>query len=143
MKSFPPEPDVVKDTFVAVFSGPDEEAGFKLTEEQQHAKALHAMRREVGLQVDKRLFDEQAMHLRQTNSVYADAQYRQDLVTEFPDQPAVPSCLEACARFVPTRAGEEDVTQARGPASSTTAAAQEQVAMEEDDAELTKWLSIV
>ena len=142
MKSFPPEPDVVKDTFVAVFSGPDEEAGFKLTEEQQHAKALHAMRREVGLQVDKGLFDEQAMHLRQTNYVYADAQYRQDLVTEFPDQTAVPSCLEACARFVPTRAGEEDVTQARGPASSTTAAAQEQEAIEEDDVELTKWLSI-
>ena len=88
------------------------------------------MRREVGLQVDKKLFDEQANYLRKTNYVYADAQYRRDLVTDFPDQPAVPSCLEACARFVPTRAADEDVTQARGPANSTTASAQEQEAME-------------
>ena len=70
MESFPPEPDVVRDTFVAVFSGPEEEAGVKLSEEQQHAKVLKAMRKEVALQVEKPLFDEQARFLKRHNYVY-------------------------------------------------------------------------
>ena len=58
MRSFPPEPDMVKDTFVAVFAGAHEEDGPILSEAQQQARALKAMRTEVALQVHKDLFDE-------------------------------------------------------------------------------------
>ena len=144
MESFPPEPDVVKDTFVAVFTGPEEEQGVMLTEEQQHAKALKALRNEVSLQVHKQEFDEQARHLLQHNYVYKKrAHYRADLVNDFPDDPAVPACLEACAKFVPTTCAHEDTTRAQGPASSTTGAQMEQEALSRDGVTLTEWLSIV
>ena len=145
MRSFPPEPDMVKDTFVAVFAGAHEEDGPKLSEAQQQARALKAMRTEVALQVHKGLFDEEARRLRATNYVYNDPAvcYRQDLVDDFPAQPAIPTCLEACARYVPTRSDLEDATKAMGPATSTTGAQSELDAASEDAQELTKWLSIV
>ena len=62
---------------------------------------------------------------------------------DFPADPAVPSCLEACAKFVPTAGVSEDSTRAQGPASSTTGAQLEQEAMAQDEAMLTEWLSIV
>ena len=70
MLSFPPEPGMLKDTFVAVFAGADQENGLTLSEEQQQAKALRALRDEVGLRVDKREFDGQAKYLMATNYVY-------------------------------------------------------------------------
>ena len=145
MMSFPPEPDMLKDTFVAVFAGAEEEDGLTLSETQQQEKALEAMRSEVALQVHKDLFDKQARRLRATNYVYndPDVRYRQDLVGKFPAQPAVPACLEACAQYVPTTSTLEDVTQAAGPAASTTGAFLETGAASEDAQELTKWMSIV
>ena len=54
MRSFPPEPDVLKETFIAVFAGADEDEGITLTDEQKQAKAVKAMREEIGLQVGER-----------------------------------------------------------------------------------------
>ena len=94
--------------------------------------------------MEKALFDEQARFLKRHNYTYKRrAHYREDLVRNFADNPAVPECLEACAKFIVANAAEEDVTRAPGPASSTTAAQQEQNAMAQDEEELTKWLSIV
>ena len=145
MRSFPPEPDVLKETFIAVFAGADEDEGVTLTDEQKQAKAVKAMRGEIGLQVDKKLFDKQAKYIREHNYVYndPDVHYREDLVENFPDQAAVPECFKACAQYVPTTSALDDTTQAAGPASSTTGAHQEQEAAEEDAQELTKWLSVV
>ena len=98
----------------------------------------------MALQVDKKQFDEQARFLLRHNYVYKKrAKYRADLVKDFPADPAVPSCLEACAKFVPTAGESEDSTRAQGPASSTTGAQLEQEAMAQDEAMLTEWLSIV
>ena len=145
MRSFPPEPGVLKETFIAVFAGADEDEGVTLTDEQKQAKAVKAMREEIGLQVEKNLFDQQAKLLREHNYVYndPDVHYREDLVEDFPTQAAVPSCFTACAQYVPTTSGLDDNTQAVGPASSTTGAQLEQEAAEEDAQELTKWLSVV
>ena len=87
---------MLKDTFVAVFAGADEDDGVALTDAQKQAKALRAMRQEVALHVDKRQFDEQARYLKATNYVYNDPEvhYRQDLVNEFPAEPSIPACLE-------------------------------------------------
>ena len=145
MRSFPPEPGMLKETFVAVFAGPDEENGIALSEAQQQQRALKAMREEVALQVDKQLFDKQAKYLQATNYVYHDPEvhYREDLVDSFPAQQSVPACFEACAKYIPTNSELEDVTQAAGPASSTTRAQVEHEAAAEDAQEMTKWLSIV
>ena len=145
MRSFPPEPGVLKETFIAVFAGADEDEGVTLTDEQKQARAVKAMREEIGLQVEKSLFDKQAKLLREHNYVYndPDVHYREDLVKDFPTQAAVPSCFTACAQYVPTTSGLDDNTQAVGPASSTTGAQLEQEAAEEDAQELTKWLSVV
>ena len=145
MRSFPPEPGVLKETFIAVFAGADEDEGVTLTDEQKQARAVKAMREEIGLQVEKSLFDQQAKLLREHNYVYndPDVHYREDLVEDFPTQAAVPSCFTACAQYVPTTSGLDDNTQAVGPASSTTGAQLEQEAAEEDAQELTKWLSVV
>ena len=116
-----------------------------MTDEQKQAKAVKAMRQEIGLQVEKSVFDQQATLLREHNYVYndPDVHYREDLVEDFPTQAAVPSCFTACAQYVPTTSGLDDNTQALGPASSTTGAQLEQEAAEEDAQELTKWLSVV
>ena len=77
-----------------------------------------------------------------TNCVYAKrATYRKDRLADYPDQRAVPACIEACAKFIPTTSTKDDSTQAHGPSSSTTAALQEQEAAEA--AELTEWMSVV
>ena len=146
MRSFPPEPDMLRDTFVAVFAGADDdEEGIPLTEEQKQERALRAMREEVALHVDKADYDAQARFLKQHNYVYNDpgVQYRSDLVDRFPPQPGVPDFMLACAKYVPTDAALDDVAQAQGPASATTGAQAEMSAAAEDAQELTKWLSVL
>ena len=145
MQEFPPAGSELQDTFVAVFTGPERPMGVALTEEQQEQMARRALQKEVAFRVDKNLFDEQADLLMTTNRWYIErATYRKDRVAEYSDEPAVPKCLEACARFAPTTSAQEDSTQAAGPSSSTTAAQQEQEAAEvEDDVELAKWMSVV
>ena len=146
MRSFPPEPDMLKDTFVAVFTGADDdEEGIPLTEEEKQERALKAMREEVALHVDKKEYDAQARTLKLHNYVYNDAgvRYRSDLVDRFPSEPGVPDCMLACATYVPTDAALDDVAQAQGPASATTGAQAELGAAAEDAQELTKWLSVL
>ncbi|CAK0850189.1 unnamed protein product, partial [Prorocentrum cordatum] len=146
MRSFPPEPDMLRDTFVAVFAGADDdEEGTPLTEEQKQERALRAMREEVALHVDKAEYDAQARLLKQHNYVYNDpgVQCRSDLVDRFPPQPGVPDFMLACAKYVPTDAALDDVAQAQGPASATTGAQAEMSAAAEDAQELTKWLSVL
>ncbi|CAK0841403.1 unnamed protein product, partial [Prorocentrum cordatum] len=145
-RSFPPEPDMLRDTFVAVCAGADDdEEGAPLTEEQKQERALRAMREEVALHVDKAEYDAQARLLKQHNYVYNDpgVQYRSDLVDRFPPQPGVPDFMLACAKYVPTDAALDDVAQAQGPASATTGAQAEMSAAAEDAQELTKWLSVL
>ncbi|CAK0911448.1 unnamed protein product, partial [Prorocentrum cordatum] len=145
-RSFPPEPDMLRDTFVAVFAGADDdEEGIPLTEEQKQERALRAMREEVALHVDKAEYDAQARWLKQHNYVYHDpgVQCRSDLVDRFPPQPDVPDFMLACAKYVPTDAALDDVAQAQGPASATTGAQAEMSAAAEDAQELTKWLSVL
>ncbi|CAK0895070.1 unnamed protein product, partial [Prorocentrum cordatum] len=146
MRSFPPEPDMLGDTFVAVFAGADDdEEGIPLTDEQKQERALRAMREEVALHVDKAEYDAQARLLKQHNYVYNDpsVQYRSDLVDRFPPQPGVPDFMLACAKYVSTDAALDDVAQAQGPASATTGAQAEMSAAAEDAQELTKWLSVL
>ena len=145
MRSFPPEQEVVQDTFAAVFSGPEKTSGERLTVAEQEELAREALRKEVQFRVDKPLFDRQARRLLETNYVYREhGSYRRDLVDSFPDEPGVPACLLACAKFVPVSATETDLLQARGPSSSTTGAEQElEAAGAEDAAELVRWMSLV
>ena len=145
MQEYPPQGPELQETFVAVFAGPEAPMGVTLTEEQKLDMARQALRKEVEFQVDKNILDAQARMLKATNYVYRDrATYRSDLVRAYSDQPAVPACFEACAKFVPTNPEKEDMTQAHGPGSSTTSARQEQEAAAADDAEeLTKWMSVV
>ena len=145
MREFPPSGNELQDTFVAVFTGPEQSMGVQLTEQQQDEMARRALRKEVEFQIDKKILDEQAVLLMATNYVYTTrATYRKDRLADYPDQRAVPACIEACAKFIPTTSTKEDSTQAHGPSSSTTAALQEQEAAEaEDAAELTKWMSVV
>ncbi|CAK0862279.1 unnamed protein product, partial [Prorocentrum cordatum] len=146
MRSFPPEPDMLRDTFVAVFAGADDdEEGAPLTEEQKQERALRAMREEVALRVDKAECDAQARLLKQHNYVCNDpgVQCRSDLVDRFPPQPGVPDFMLACAKYVPTDAALDDVAQSQGPASATTGAQAEMSAAAEDAQELTKWLSVL
>ena len=145
MKSFPPSAEVLQDTFVAVFGGAEVSSADNLSKAQQEQVAREALRREVGLKVEKSLFDKQARRLLATNYVYKErGNYRTDLVSELPDTAAVPACLEACAKFIPTTSDRTDVTQASGPSSSTTAARQELEAAEGQDAEeLVQWMSLL
>ncbi|CAK0792583.1 unnamed protein product, partial [Prorocentrum cordatum] len=146
MRSFPPEPDMLGDTFVAVFAGADDdEEGIPLTEEQKQERALRATREEVALHVDKAEYDAQARLLKQRNYVCNDpgVQCRSDHVDRFPRQPGVPDFTLACAKYVPTDAALDDVAQAQGPASATTGAQAEMSAAAEDAQELTKWLSVL
>ena len=70
------------------------------------------------------------------------ADYRADLVEQWDEDPTVPACFEACARFVVTNPQEEDIKQAGGPASSTTAAAEE-AEHAANEVDPVKWLSVV
>ncbi len=85
------------------------------------------------------------MQLMTTNYVYRKhAQYNRGLVSGFSDDPSVPPCFEACAKFIPTRYDEEDVTCASGPASSTTASEQMLDAKLSDELTLlTPWMSLL
>ena len=141
----PPSAEVLQDLFVAVFGGPDASSEHSLTKTQQEQAAREALRREVPLQVEKGLFDQQARRLLATNYVYKErGNYRTDLVDQFPDKAAVPTCFESCAKFVPMCSDKADVTQASGPSSATTAARQEAEAAEGQDAEeLMRWMSLL
>ena len=145
MRSFPPENQVAQDIFAAVFSGPEKPSDDRLTAAQQAELAREALRKEVQFRVEKSLFDRQARRLLETNYVYREhGSYRRDLVDAFPEEPAVPECLLACAKFVPVSETETDMLQARGPSTSTTGAEQElEAAGAEDAAELVRWLSLV
>ena len=151
MISFPPSTEVLQDTFVAVFTGPEMPSDSEKVLKQDssaEARAVKdkmaktALRKEVELQVDRKLFEEQASYLMATNYVYKDnATYRSDLVAQWDNSPAVPACFAACARFIETDADEQDLKQSSGPASATTAGADEADAAGAGDD--TKWLSIV
>ncbi len=145
MSTFPPTAEVLQETFIAVFSGPEKPPTIALTEEQQNECARAAMRREVEFKINKTEFDTQAMQLMTTNYVYRKhAQYSRDLVSAFGDVPSVPPCFEACAKFIPTSYDEEDVTCASGPASSTTASKQMLDAKLADELTfLTPWVSLL
>ena len=145
MRSFPPSTEVLQDTFVAVFGGPASTSDRTLTPAQQEQAAREALRREVPLKVHKASFEKQARRLLATNYVYKErGNYRTDLVQEFPDEAAVPSCFEACAKFIPVTTDAADVTHASGPSSATTSAQQEAEAVEEQDAhELVQWMSLL
>ena len=89
MRSFPPENQVVQDTFAAVFSGPEKPSDDRLTAAQQEELAREALRKEVQFRVEKSLFDRQARRLLETNYVYREhGSYRRDLVDAFPEEPA-------------------------------------------------------
>ena len=103
--------------------------------------ARTALRKEVELHVDKRLFDDQASRVMETNYVYAEAAtYRGDLVAALPDSPGLPPALEACARFVKVDSEQDDMLLAQGPATSTTTAQQERETTQEPTP---KWLSVL
>ena len=134
MASYPPTADEVQQTFVAVFTGPERptdaeramlESDDPADEQTRQRMARERLRKEVELEVDRREYDEQARLLQATNEVYAAAHYRTDLVDQLPLERAVPSCFERCAKFVRVDPDAVDVTQARGPADSTTAGEQE------------------
>ena len=113
----------------------------------QEALARSAMRREVALHVERAEYEQQAAFLTHHNYKYkAVAEersgYRQDLVDKLPETRALPSCLEACAKFVPERSDAVDVTRAHGPSTSTTAAQQELEAEDHDEDQLDKWLLV-
>ena len=143
MESFPPDDSVLQDSFMAVFSGP--ETAVILTPKEQEEQAKAALRKEVELHVCKATYEEQAALLMRTNYVYAKHKhgYKQHLVDKLPDAPALPSCFEACAKFIPHRSEEVDATKAIGPSNSTTAAQHELDAAEQDAEELDKWLSLM
>ncbi|CAK0880981.1 unnamed protein product [Prorocentrum cordatum] len=155
MQSFPPEEEVLQHTFAAVFTGPERPAEEEQAaidgddaeaERRREEMARQRLRKEVELQVCREEFDVQARRLQATNYVYNDdkVKYRTDLKDALPEERAVPSCMLACARFVKVDPGDEDDTQARGPASSTTAGAQEnEAAADADAAESTPFLSVL
>ena len=143
MASFPPDDTVLQDSFMAVFTGPESEVILSPQEQEEQARA--ALRAEVELHVCKSTYEEQAKILMTTNYVYAEHKggYKSNLVNKLPETPSLPSCFEACARFVPLRSNEVDVTRASGPGSATTAAQHELESSEKDVAELDKWLSVL
>ena len=143
MTSFPPDDNILQDSFMAVFTGP--ESDVILTPEEQEEQARAALRKEVELHVCKSTYEEQANLLIRTNYVYAKDKngYRTDLVSKLPETPSLPACFEACAKFIPASSSEVDATRATGPSSATTAAQQEIEAAAQDSAELDKWLSLV
>ena len=76
MRSFPASPEVMQECFVAVFTGPEKpteeetlamEGRTEEAEQKREEMARQALRREVELQVDKKIFDAQARLLIETN----------------------------------------------------------------------------
>jgi len=141
LAEFPPSEDVLQDSFVAVFTGPDNPSpaesriinGNSESDAQARTKmAQMALRKEIQLHVEKHLLDEQATYLMKTNYVYnEDGRYRQDLVEAMPEGKHLPSALEAIATFVKVDDTTDNVMQDHGPASSTTGATHEKESAEE------------
>ena len=99
MEEFPPSSEVLQDTFAAVFCGPESSHDVALSPARRESMARDAMRKEVQLQVDRLLFQQQADYLLRHNYVYKErARLRTDLVEKLPDVPAAPSCFDACAK---------------------------------------------
>ena len=100
---------------------------------------------EVEMHVHRQTYEDQAQLLMRTNYVYRRHQdrYRPDLVAKLPGDTALPTCLEACAKFVPLQSTESETTRTPGPSSSTTAAQLERESSERDAEELDKWMSLV
>ena len=98
MTSFPPSDEVLQETLVAVFTGPEDRRQEAMGTAERDRLAREALRREVGLMVNKAQFDAQAHFLQSSNYVYAKADYREELVAKFDASPAVPACFESCAR---------------------------------------------
>ena len=132
MASFPPDDTVLQDSFMAVFTGPESEVILSPQEQEEQARA--ALRGEVELHVCKSTYEEQAEILMATNYVYAEHKggYKSNLVNKLPETLSLPACFETCARFVPLRSNEVDVTRASGPGSATTAAQYEIESSEKD-----------
>ena len=143
MASFPPEESVLQDSFVAVFTGP--ESHVTLTPAEQEEQARAALRKEVELHVCRATYEEQAATLMKTNYVYEKHKkgYKPALAEKLPESSALPSCFEACAKFIPLASDAVDATRATGPGSATTAAHEEVEAAEKDAVELDKWLSVL
>jgi len=151
LAEFPPSAEVLQESFVAVFTGPEKPTAVQermmqgtSTEDlqAQGTMAREALRKEVELWVEKEELDEQARYLMKTNYVYhGSASYRQDLVQQMPAGRHLPSILEAAATFVKVDHTVEDATQAHGPATSTRAAQQEAEA--EESGPDGRWMSVV
>jgi len=148
---FPPSADVLQDSFVAVFTGPEKPTNAQERvlqgtgaehQKAQQAMAVEALRKEVELWVDKEELDLQARYLMDTNYVYkGSATYRRDLVQQMPEGRHLPSALEAAATFVKVDPCIDDVTQAYGPATSTSAGQQE--AATADPTPGGQWMSVL
>lgn len=137
MASFPPAPEVVQETFVAVFTGPEDPTPEERELLKQHTPEANAkkdemarnrLKKEVQMMVDKSLFELQAQTLRQTNVAYKNAHYNRPVVEKLPDKLDVPDCFTACARFVTVDPRTSDIKKAEGPEAATTAAAEEAAA---------------
>ena len=116
---------MLQDSFVAVFTGPESDVILSEAEKEEQARA--ALRNEKELHVCRSTYERQAKRLMETNYVYAKYKggYKQELVQKLPETPGLPGCFEACAKFIPVRSDEVDITRATGPAAATTAAQQE------------------
>ena len=125
MASFPPEDNVLQDSFMAVFTGPESDIILSDAEKEEQARA--ALRKEKKLHVCRNTYTKQADLLMRTNYVYAKHKngYKPSLADKLPETLSLPACFEACAKFIPLRSNEVDVTRAIGPGSVTTAAQQE------------------
>jgi len=151
LAEFPPSADVLQESFVAVFTGPEkptpeEERNIQGNSAEnllaQKSMAASALRSEVELQVEKELLDKQARYLMETNYVYNETgTYRSDLVEAMPPGPHVPAAFEAAATFVRVDHALDDTSQALGPASSTTAGQQELA--QPDDEIAGRWMSVL
>ena len=116
MQYFPP--DKINESFAVSFVGA---ANNDQTDEQQ-AKAKEFVASKIAkLKVDRREFDAQSEALVKSNVVYADKEYRRDLVASWvpdPDTPAVPSVITDAVVAVPLEESPGQVV-AEGPGDAT------------------------
>ena len=138
MSQFPPTTEELQDSFVAVFTGPNdptpeeraliqEQSVFARDQKDKMARAV--LSSEVQFQVSKQVFDKQAKHLLKTNYVYKEhAGYREDIVKQLSDEPRVPECFTACARFVSIDEDMSNIKRDEGPDAATTGAADQEEA---------------
>ena len=153
MRSFPPTPEVLQDSFAAVFTGPESptreeavamEGKTEEARKRREQMVRDALRKEVELTVLKARFDEQARLLIATNYVYNGAEYRTDLVERLPSEQEVPEMFQACAQFIAVDASTPDISKAEGPATSTTAAQLERDASDiVEESGTVPWLSVL